>query len=48
MQLLLVIVIADVTGLVEKLETARTVERARVDLVRYDVLGRLIYSVQTC
>lgn len=48
MQLFLVLVIADVTRLVEKLETARAVDSARVDLVRYDVLGRLVYSAQTC
>ena len=48
MQLLLVLVIADVTGLVEKLETACAVDSARVDLVRNDVLGRLINSIQTC
>ena len=48
MQLFLVLVIADVARLVEKLETACAVDSARVDLVRYDVLGRLIYSAQTC
>ena len=48
MQLLLVLVIADMTGLVEELETASTIDSARVNLARYDVLGRLINSIETC